>query len=117
MQGVGGVVCERRQRRNMLQAVRVRLPPALSKQKEIEDIFDSRSRNHGRLRRLPSPRTVWAPGLRCGFALSHQMLEMLHADETLIYCSDFPHFDWNDPVTTFPKLPADLHQRILATEK
>jgi predicted TIM-barrel fold metal-dependent hydrolase len=42
------------------------------------------------------------------------MLEMLHADETLIFCSDFPHFDWNDPVTVFPKLPEDLHNRIFA---
>ncbi len=44
----------------------------------------------------------------------HQMLEMLHADETLIYCSDFPHFDWNDPVATFPKLSEHMHQRIFA---
>jgi len=44
----------------------------------------------------------------------HQMLDMLHADETLIYCSDFPHFDWNDPVTTFPKLEDHMHQRIFA---
>ena len=44
----------------------------------------------------------------------YQMLEMLHADETLIFCSDFPHFDWNDPVTTFPKLDEDLHHRIFA---
>ena len=44
----------------------------------------------------------------------YQMLEMLHADETLIYCSDFPHFDWNDPVTVFPKLPEELHRRIFA---
>ena len=44
----------------------------------------------------------------------YQMLEMLHADETLIFCSDFPHFDWNDPVTTFPKLEADLHHQIFA---
>lgn len=42
----------------------------------------------------------------------YQMLEMMHADETLIYCSDFPHFDWNDPVTTFPKLSKSLHHRI-----
>ena len=44
----------------------------------------------------------------------YQMLEMLHADETLIFCSDFPHFDWNDPVTTFPKLDDNLHHRIFA---
>ena len=44
----------------------------------------------------------------------YQMLEMLHGDETLIYCSDFPHFDWNDPVTVFPKLSGNMHQRIFA---
>lgn len=41
-----------------------------------------------------------------------QMLEDIHADETLIYCSDFPHFDWDDPVSTFPELPKQLHKRI-----
>ena len=44
----------------------------------------------------------------------HHMLDMLHADETLIYCSDFPHFDWNDPVTVFPKLSNNLYHRIFA---
>lgn len=43
-----------------------------------------------------------------------QMLEMLHADETLIFCTDFPHFDANDPVTVFPKLDEHMHQRIFA---
>jgi predicted TIM-barrel fold metal-dependent hydrolase len=42
------------------------------------------------------------------------MLEAMHADETLIYCSDWPHWDWDDPATTFPKLPEHLHQRIFA---
>ena len=44
----------------------------------------------------------------------YQMLEMIHADETLIFCSDFPHFDWNDPVTVLPKLPDDVKHRIFA---
>ena len=44
----------------------------------------------------------------------HQMLEMLHADETLIFCSDFPHFDWNDPARTFPKLSEHTHHQIFA---
>lgn len=42
------------------------------------------------------------------------MLDAMHADETLIYCSDWPHWDWDDPATTFPKLPARLHQRVFA---
>lgn len=44
----------------------------------------------------------------------HQMLDMLHADETLVFCTDFPHFDWNDPVTVFPKLDQHMHRRIFA---
>jgi len=44
----------------------------------------------------------------------YQMLEMLHADETLIFCSDFPHFDWNDPVTVLPRLDERSHRRIFA---
>ena len=44
----------------------------------------------------------------------YQMLEMLHADETLIFCTDFPHFDWNDPVTVLPKLDDHTRQRIFA---
>lgn len=44
----------------------------------------------------------------------HQMLEMLHAEETLIFCSDFPHFDWNDPTTTFPKLSEPMQHQIFA---
>ena len=42
------------------------------------------------------------------------MLDAMHAEETLIYCSDWPHWDWDDPATTFPKLPEHLHQRIFA---
>lgn len=42
------------------------------------------------------------------------MLEAMHAEETLIYCSDWPHWDWDDPATTFPKLPEHLHRRIFA---
>ena len=43
-----------------------------------------------------------------------QMLEMIHADETLVYASDWPHWDWDDPATTFPKLPEHLHKRVFA---
>ncbi len=42
------------------------------------------------------------------------MLEALHADQTLIYCSDWPHWDWDDPATTFPKLPERLHERVFS---
>jgi hypothetical protein len=42
------------------------------------------------------------------------MLDAMHADETLVYCSDWPHFDWDDPATTFPKLPERLHRRVFS---
>ena len=42
------------------------------------------------------------------------MLDAMHAEETLIYCSDWPHWDWDDPATTFPKLPEKLHKRVFA---
>ncbi len=42
------------------------------------------------------------------------MLDAMHAEETMIYCSDWPHWDWDDPATTFPKLPERLHRRIFA---
>ena len=43
-----------------------------------------------------------------------QSLEMLHADETLIFCSDFPHFDQSDPVTALPGISDHLRRRIFS---
>jgi predicted TIM-barrel fold metal-dependent hydrolase len=42
------------------------------------------------------------------------MLEAMHAETTLVYASDWPHWDWDDPATTFPRLPEHLHQRVFA---
>ena len=42
------------------------------------------------------------------------MLDAMHAEETLVFASDWPHWDWDDPATTFPKLPERLHQRVFA---
>lgn len=42
------------------------------------------------------------------------MLDAMHAEQTLVYCSDWPHWDWDDPATTFPKLPERLHKRVFA---
>ena len=43
-----------------------------------------------------------------------RLLEAMKADDTLIYCSDWPHFDWNDPVTALPGISQPLKQRILS---
>jgi predicted TIM-barrel fold metal-dependent hydrolase len=42
------------------------------------------------------------------------MLDAMHAEETLVFSSDWPHWDWDDPATTFPKLPERLHRRVFA---
>ena len=42
------------------------------------------------------------------------MLDAMHAEETLVYSSDWPHWDWDDPATTFPRLPERLHRRVFA---
>jgi predicted TIM-barrel fold metal-dependent hydrolase len=73
------------------------------------------------LKRLPSE--YFREHLRVGTQPMHeparpeqlqQMLEMLHADETLIFCSDFPHFDQNDPVTVLPGISDRMRRRIFA---
>jgi predicted TIM-barrel fold metal-dependent hydrolase len=42
------------------------------------------------------------------------MLDALHAERTLVYSSDWPHWDWDDPATTFPRLPEELHRRVFS---
>ncbi|MGI8913868.1 MAG: amidohydrolase family protein [Chloroflexota bacterium] len=42
------------------------------------------------------------------------LLDAMHAEETLVYASDWPHWDWDDPATTFPKLPERLPRRIFS---
>jgi predicted TIM-barrel fold metal-dependent hydrolase len=41
-----------------------------------------------------------------------QMLEMVDAEHVLMFASDYPHYDFDSPTRTFPKLPEDVHQRI-----
>ncbi|RIK42074.1 MAG: amidohydrolase [Chloroflexi bacterium] len=43
-----------------------------------------------------------------------QMLDAMHAERTLVYSSDWPHWDWDDPATTFPRMPEHLHQRVFS---
>ena len=73
------------------------------------------------LKRLPSE--YFRQHIRVGTQPMHepgvhehllQSLEMLHAEETLIFCSDFPHFDQNDPVTALPDISDHLRRRIFS---
>lgn len=41
-----------------------------------------------------------------------QIFEMMHADEVLMYSSDYPHWDFDSPKHAFPKMPQELAGRI-----
>ena len=40
------------------------------------------------------------------------MLEMIHAEKTLMFSSDYPHWDFDSPRHAFPKLAEELAERI-----
>lgn len=42
-----------------------------------------------------------------------QILEMMHADRTVMFSSDYPHWDNDSPTHGLPKLPDDLRERIM----
>jgi predicted TIM-barrel fold metal-dependent hydrolase len=42
------------------------------------------------------------------------ILEMIHADQTLMFSSDYPHWDNDSPMHGLPKLPDALRQRIMS---
>src|SRR5690606_6298765 len=42
------------------------------------------------------------------------IIEWMHGDRTLMFASDYPHWDWDDPAVTFTQLPDDLRHRIFA---
>ena len=41
-----------------------------------------------------------------------EKLEMIHAERTLMFSSDYPHWDNDSPLRAFPRLPAELKERI-----
>jgi predicted TIM-barrel fold metal-dependent hydrolase len=41
------------------------------------------------------------------------ILEWMHADRTLMFSSDYPHFDWDSPEQVFLEQPVELRRRIL----
>lgn len=42
----------------------------------------------------------------------HQMMNSVYADETLMFCSDYPHWDFDSPLRAFPKLEESLWEKI-----
>lgn len=43
-----------------------------------------------------------------------KFLEWLHADEVLVFASDYPHWDWDEPSTFLQGFDAALRQRVMA---
>ena len=41
------------------------------------------------------------------------ILDWMHAERTLMFASDYPHWDWDDPAQTFTGLEHDLRARIM----
>jgi predicted TIM-barrel fold metal-dependent hydrolase len=41
-----------------------------------------------------------------------QMMDSLHAKETMMYCSDYPHWDFDSPLQALPRLDDELWDRI-----
>jgi predicted TIM-barrel fold metal-dependent hydrolase len=41
-----------------------------------------------------------------------QLFEMLRAERTVIFASDYPHWDFDNPLTAFSYFPRDLKRRI-----
>jgi len=41
-----------------------------------------------------------------------QMLRMMHAEQTVVFASDYPHWDFDTPLMAFTFFPADLKRRI-----
>lgn len=44
-----------------------------------------------------------------------QMIEMLDGRNTLMFSSDYPHWDFDSPTRAFPRLPDDLREAIFST--
>ena len=43
------------------------------------------------------------------------VLEMMDAAQTLMFASDYPHWDFDSPTHAFPKLPEGMRERIFST--
>ena len=41
-----------------------------------------------------------------------QMLRMMHAEKTVVFASDYPHWDFDNPLMAFNFFPAELKRRI-----
>ena len=42
-----------------------------------------------------------------------RFMEWLHADEVLVYASDYPHWDWDEPTAILAGFDPQLRRRVL----
>lgn len=42
------------------------------------------------------------------------MMEWARADQTLMFASDYPHWDFDSPTQSLPKMPPHMHDRVMA---
>ncbi len=40
------------------------------------------------------------------------VVRWMHGERTLMFATDYPHWDWDDPAQSFPTFPKDLRHRI-----
>lgn len=43
-----------------------------------------------------------------------RILEMMHAEETVMFASDYPHWDTDSPMYALPPLPDEMEERVFA---
>lgn len=63
-------------------------------------------REHIRFGSQPMPNTPTPGDLRT-------LLDWLHADEVMVYASDYPHWDWDEPSAFLNTYDAEFRQRIM----
>ena len=44
----------------------------------------------------------------------HAVLDVMHAEHTLLFSSDYPHWDFDDPRRALKDLPKEIHRRVFA---
>ncbi len=42
----------------------------------------------------------------------HAICDIVRAEQTLMFSSDYPHWDFDDPIAAFARVPEDLKRRI-----
>lgn len=42
-----------------------------------------------------------------------KLLEWMHADRTLMFATDYPHWDWDDPKESLKEAPTEMRRRIM----